>query len=256
MNAAEQLADLEISLRIFIEDVLKRKHGHDWLKGSVINRDRLKEWNRRLKKEQDLRSSAGTDKRLLSYSEFSDLIQIIDDNWDEFSFILNDRREINVFLRRLKAYRNPDAHRRSLDPHEEALTLGICTYIRKLISNHRRSFGDPKSFFPSIDSVIEGKNVSRGSGYVCQAGIVRPGDELEYTVSATDPKGEKLEYRLLHSTQDWQKSEKLNLTVSEADIRTEFMVQIWIRNPRNSYHSNPDAGYDDVSCFLYSVLPI
>ena len=83
---------------------------------------------------------------------------------------------------------------------------------------------------------------------------LRPGDKIDFVVTARDPEDLPLEYRLEvvgADASEWQASGEFSLEVEEAHIGALF-VDLRIRSPR-SYHAGP--GFDHSVVFAYTVLP-
>lgn len=88
--------------------------------------------------------------------------------------------------------------------------------------------------------------------------ILRPGDILEFVVTASDPMEEKLKYGISQNVGPgiikWDKSHSLRYTVKEKDIKRLFNLYISILSSR-SYHAIGDY-CDDFVEFSYTVLPL
>jgi hypothetical protein len=82
------------------------------------------------------------------------------------------------------------------------------------------------------------------------------GDTLEFVVSATDPLGEPLSYRLYRvygaDPIQWQEDNVLRKDITADDVRRDFKVIVYIRSPR-PYHAR--GTWDDDVLFQYEVLP-
>ena len=253
------LKGAENSIRDLIPIVLKDKFGDKWTEKCGITEERINIWLERRGQE-----SKTADKRLLYYSDFYDLKTIILKNWETiFSKVFKERKRIEVFLSILEEYRNPDAHRRELLPHQKHLIIGITEEIRIMITkfHSKRETGD--DCFPQIESIVDSLGNSYKVGdYICDTKMkLRPGDKLTFVVSATDPGGEELEYSistkpgswLSAESNPWQKSNTFDYIITEKNIAKRLSVALSIRSLRD-YHAEAE-GYDDSVQFFYSVLP-
>jgi hypothetical protein len=260
MDMTQALRDSENSLRDFIAATLERSLGREWLDSCGVTPDRIAKWRERKSEEERRQEAGGVDERLLYYADFYDLKTILKKHWQgDFSEALGKWRRFEVLFDELARYRDPDAHRRELLPHQRSLVLGIAGDIRsRLVRWHsRRETVD--DCFPRIESARDSlgylwipsmeMGTSLGPGT-----ILRPGDEIDFVVTARDPEDLPPEYRLEvvgHEAAEWQATGLFSLAVKEAHIGTLF-VHLEIRSPR-SYHLG--AGYDQQVVFAYRVLP-
>ena len=258
MDVTQALRDTENSLRDFIAETLECSLGHEWLDSCGVTPDRIAKWRERKSEEQRRQEAGVVDERLLYYADFFDLKTILKKHWQgDFSEALGEWRRFEVLFDELARYRDPDAHRRELLPHQQSLVLGIAGDLRsRLVRWHsrRETLGD---CFPRIESArdslgnlwIPSMDTNLGPGT-----ILRPGDEIDFVVTARDPEDLSLEYRLEvlgHESSEWQPTGLFSLEVKEAHIGT-LIVDLLIRSPR-SYHLR--LGYDQKVTFIYSVLP-
>ena len=106
------------------------------------------------KSEEERRQEAGVvDERLLYDADFYDLKTILKKHWQgDFSDALGEWRRFEVLFDELAHYRDPDAHRRKLLPHQQSLVLGIAGDIRsRLVRWHSRR-ETVADCFPRIES--------------------------------------------------------------------------------------------------------
>jgi hypothetical protein len=83
---------------------------------------------------------------------------------------------------------------------------------------------------------------------------LRPGDTIDFVVTASDPEDLPLEYgiELDKPVKIWQPSGEFQVTFTDKHISTYFAVGLYIRSPR-PYHAS--SSYDDKVRFCYHVLP-
>jgi hypothetical protein len=260
MDVTQALRDTENTLRDFIAATLRRSLGREWLDSCGVAPDRIAKWRERKSEEQRRQEAGVVDERLLYYADFYDLKTILKKHWQgDFSEALGEWRRFEVLFDELARYRDPDAHRRELLPHQQSLILGIAGDIRsRLVRWHsrRETVGD---CFPRIESARDSlgylwipsmeMDTNLGPGTTLHSG-----DEIDFVVTARDPEDLPLEYRLEvlgHEASEWQATGLFSLEVKEAHIGTLF-VGLLIRSPR-SYHLGP--GYDQKVTFAYRVLP-
>jgi hypothetical protein len=115
---------LENEIRNFIEDALNDAEGASWWETSVPQAVR-----ENAKKNQDREASEGLpprSQRLIEYTTFGELGEIIKENWDVFSGIFSNASKNRVLrvIARLNVARGPIAHCNFL-PEEESIRLKL-----------------------------------------------------------------------------------------------------------------------------------
>lgn len=115
---------LENEIRNFIEEALDVEKGKDWWNTSVPQAVR-----ENAKKNQDREASEGLpprSQRLIEYTTFGELGEIIKENWDAFSGIFSNASKNRVLrvIARLNVARGPIAHCNFL-PEEESIRLKL-----------------------------------------------------------------------------------------------------------------------------------
>lgn len=260
-DITQDLKDTENALRDLISDLLEERDGAHWVSKCGVSKDRILIWTERKNIEQKRQKSGTVDERLIYYADFYDIQSILNKNWDSpFSAVFGKWKEMEVLLTFLEKYRDIDAHRRELLPHQKHFIIGISGEIRTLITKYRSKKETTKDCFPRIENAVDnlGNTCSSVSKSIETKLILRPGDELQYIVTASDPNGEELNYsieaegRPMFHGGEWQKDNAFTLRVGEKHISEKFYVQICIKSNKN-YHASGDR--DDSVLFVYSVLP-
>lgn len=266
VELGDSLNVLENSLRDLVEIVLRKAHGDDWFEHLGVSQDRIDQWKSRRDEEPKRRPGGEVEERLLYYSDFNDVVKIIQKNWDGgFKDCFGDRRRFDVYADRLSAFRNPDAHSRALLPFEENLLLGMVGELRQVTTLFLSSgAGGPEpEYFPRIEEVRDSYG-SRATGHASEGKRVsrnpvtlRPGDTVSFVGRAWDPEGAPIRWEIYLVVQ--QKNFELSGTeieweweVREEDISEESSVLFTIHSPR-PYHRQRQS--DDVTSFKYRVLP-
>ena len=254
-NYADGLKSAENALRDFIEEVLSENIGENWIDQCGVPLGRIEKWKKGREAERRRITSRGIEERLLYYADFSDLSVILNHHWTLFEPCFGDWKTIELYMRKLKAYRNPDAHRREILPFEKHLIIGISGEIRTAITNFRSKKAPTDEYFPHIEYVQDSfGNVVHGGGGCDTDRFLQPGDEVLFTVKAWDPEGEVLEYRLIVPPDwgDWTTEAVLTWKVAEKHISKRAQVELRMRAQRE-YHAQQE--YDDLAVFTYIVLP-
>jgi hypothetical protein len=256
VDVTQALKDAENSLRDFIAVVLRDKLGEEWVENCGVSSDRLAKWEERRTAEEKRQKFGVVEPRLIYYADFYDLPTILRKHWSgPFSEALGDLKTMEVWLNELSRFRDPDAHRRELLPHQKHLIYGIAGEIRNRLVRYRSKRETSEDYYPRIESVRDSLGNTCIQAYqLVETGMrVRVADVIEYVITATDPMGEPLQYALYESTDTrWQDQNVLSLTLGQHHIEKKHSVLLAIRSQRR-YHAYRD--YDDLAGFVYEVLP-
>jgi hypothetical protein len=259
MDVNQALQDTENSLRDFIAAILNESLGENWITKCGVSKERIEKWKERKEIEEKRQDTGTAEERLIYYADFYDLKTILQKNWSgEFSNIFGDWKTTEVYLNILEKYRDAEAHRRELFPHQKNLIIGISGEIRNKLTRYRSKKETGDDVFPQIESVrdnlgnmwIPGKDRT-----IATSNILRPGDILEFVVTASDPEGLELKYQIMSETA-WQKENNFRILIVNKHIGKMKQFIIRIRSLRD-YHAydSIDGGCDDVVIFDYQVLP-
>ncbi|UOQ97319.1 Swt1 family HEPN domain-containing protein [Hymenobacter sp. 5317J-9] len=254
MNEKQALQDVENVLRDYISAVLENKFGQEWVTKCGLPEDRIKKWGEKLEVEKKKQRYSTCDPRIIYYSDFYDLGNILGKNWELFKSAFGEKKELDVFLGILENCRNSNAHGRELLSYQKHLAIGIAGEIRNRITKFRSMEETGESYFPRLESVHDnyGNSWKIGESAVVRTKtVLRVGDILEFIVSATDPQGERLEYIIWGK--DWQDSSNLQLELTNRYVSLDTSILIVIRSKRE-FHASID-GTDDSMMFKYQVLP-
>lgn len=260
-EVTQALKDTENALRDFIGATLGKSLGSDWIKQCGVSQERIDKWSERKAIESKRQSGGVVEARLIYYADFYDITTILKKHWAAFTDALGEWKTMEVFLNQLEKLRDPDAHRRELLPHQKHLAAGIAGEIRTRLIRYRSKLETSEDYFPRIESARD----SLGSIWtpshatalhLVQSGhILRPGDVVDYVITASDPMGEALEYAVGLAndwTNHWQKQNSFSVTILEKHIRKRMFVRFEIRSQR-AHHAS--GGSDDSVEFVYTVLP-
>lgn len=259
MDVTQALKDAENSLRDFIAMIMHKELGAGWEDKLGLDPTRVTQWRDRKQAELQRQRSGAVEERLLYYAQFYDLSTILEKNWPHFAPALGEWKTMKVWLSELNNLRDPDAHRRELLPHRQHLVLGISGEIRTRIVRFRSQLDTEESYFPRIERVRDSLGNSwlpdQQSIVVDTLRILRPGDKLDFVVTATDPLGGELEYRIQVSGVGLpsQKENSFSIEIQEKHIKKKAEVMITVSSLRN-YHAMGE--YDALVCFVYSILPL
>ncbi len=257
-DITQALKDTENSLRDFIAVVLRAKLGESWLENCGISSKKLEKWKRHREDEEKRQESGVVEHRLIYYADFDDLRIILEKHWlGEFSNAFGEWKRMEVFLTELKNLRDPDAHRRELMPHQKYLILGIAGDIRTRLVRYRSKQETREDYYPRIESARDslGNIYSYADHRLVSTGILlRPGDVIDFLITATDPLGAPLEYRMKYMMirTEWQDINTFSLRITEREVQKALVVSFEIKSKRQ-FHASSE--YDDFVEFYYEVLP-
>ena len=261
-TAATEIRDVENALRSFITTVLSDRFGEAWLEKCGVSPDRLESWrNKREAEEKRLTLGGVVEPRLIYYADFYDLWTILNKHWNgPFSDAFGKKRTMEAYMDTLETLRNAEAHGRVLVPHQTKLAIGIAGDIRSRLVRYRSKMESDEDVFPLIERVCDNfGNIWTPEGAGRRAGndtILRPGDTLEFVVTARDPEDLPLEYGLFcyaASHNFWGPDSTLVFRVTEELITAHLSLTVMIRSPR-PYHGQGSA--DDFVNFGYKVFPL
>ncbi len=122
---------LENSIRKLVASILFEACGADWWNSSRVDEERIrKPANARRKKEIDSGMTPRSD-RLIDYTTFGELSQIITDNWELFDPIFQSKTAVSNVSNQLNLLRGPIAHCNPTDELEqERLNLAVRTWFK------------------------------------------------------------------------------------------------------------------------------
>lgn len=253
LDVTQSLKDAENSLRDFLADVLSRKLGENWVDACGVSVDRIEQWRQRRADEERRQ----TPERILYYADFFDLFPILKKHWDgEPKAALGDLRLMEVWLDELGKLRNPEAHRRELMPHQKHLILGIAGDVRSRLIRYQSKMETARDCFPRIEVVRNSVgDLFTGGGIGRSRAVLRPGDVVEFVVTAADPRGEPLMFGMTiqpdHTAPAaWQASN--TFTWAPSKVAAPFGVYFWLKS-RRPFHARD--GYDDILMTAFDVLP-
>jgi hypothetical protein len=270
MDIEDSINAAENALRDLVEALLRMKHGDSWFDKLGLTRHRVSTWTERREEEQKRRPGGEVEERLLYYSEFHDVVEIVLKNWDGgFKDCFLNKKRFEVYTERLSTFRNPDAHSRSLFPFEEQLVLGMTGELRQDITLFlSRGGGGPEpEHFARIESVSDsfggravGTSTSAVGGIHSSSVVLREGDVVSFKGSAWDPEGGELEWQvaLMHRIPtivdiDFSGDEmRWDWRIETRDIGENVALMFIVVSPRP--YRRKGVG-DDTAQFHYRVLP-
>jgi hypothetical protein len=263
-HALDRLLDAENALRDFATNVLSVKDDNDWVTKAGVDSKKLASWVK--KREVDRLKRSSNEIRAIYYSDLSHLLEVIDNNWSQFSSAFHDRNSFEAVGRLWTTLRNGQTHGRALLPSEEALAVGLAGRVRTLIAKARSHQLKRREFFPVFECAYDNyDNLYSGSDNTTIISKIPlyVGMDLEFSVRAADPFEEDLLYYFRSPSDEshsgwqdnlnvWQRISSWKKRIIEEDIGVDFYVRIAVRSPREH---KAHFGYDDLLVFKYEVYP-
>lgn len=122
---------LENSIRKLVEDILVDAVGADWWNSDRVDEKRIREPAlQRQKKEIDSGITPRSEK-LIDYTTFGELSQLITDNWDLFVTVFRSKTAVSNVSNQLNLLRGPIAHCNPTDELEqERLNLAVRSWFK------------------------------------------------------------------------------------------------------------------------------
>jgi len=263
MDITLTLKNFENSLRDLINAILSKSKGENWFDNCGLSDNRIQSWRDSKKREQ--KRIKNSDERLIYYSQFFDLKEIVKKNWEvEFCNIFKNKIEFEILFDILEQYRNPEAHRRELLPFQNYLILGISGKFRTEITKYFSKMETGESYYPRLEHIQDNlnNNWARNKSKVLNTHkVLRVGDKLEFTLTATDPMGEEILLTALPIINplkcEWKTSNNFELEIKKCHVGEVLYIKFAVKSNRE-FHAkiSPGLGHiDDEVIFTYEVLP-
>lgn len=248
------LRDIENFLRTNIQFILKDKYGDSWEEHLGVTEDRIKKWNERKEEERNRLNGRVLESRLLFYSDFYDLKEIMLKNWELFKSIFKNKKDLEYQLAMLESFRNPNAHNRDLLEHQKYLLVGIVGEIKSSILEYRGSIEKEDTYFLSIDNVnINGKIYN--SPYCAELeNPLRKGDILDITFYVSAPPNQKVFYSVYNSG-NWQEGAHFIIEIDEEDKVGDSSIMFDIKSDQEYHKINTSPQCDARFVIKYILLP-
>lgn len=263
MEINQALKEFENSLRDLINTILTNAKGQNWFNNCGLSENRINSWME--SKEREHKRIKNSDERVIYYSEFFDLKEIIKKNWEtEFCNIFKSKKEFEILFDILEQYRNSEAHRRELLPYQKHLILGASGKMRTEITKYFSQMETGESYYPRFEHIQDNLNNNwvRGKSKTINTNFtLRVGDKLEFTLTATDPLDEELLFTILPNSvpykYEWKISNSFEVDIEERHVGEILWITVAVKSNRE-FHAKKAVGLgkvDDVVKFGYEILP-
>jgi hypothetical protein len=254
MEPHEAIALVEVVLRRLILAVI----GDEWKADKSVDLARLED-----KQNAEVAGRRGmiASDDLIRYLEFTQLKEIIDHRWNDFTAVLGKQKYFDTYMDRLAAFRNPTMHARPLYGFEVELVNGIAGEIRQMTGIYRSSGrGQDMTYYPTIESITD--NYGRESNATSPAKPdkipINVGDVVTFHCNAVDPQDRELAWTMWIQSSSRSFPSPVGSTaiftweVAEAEVGEK--VGVWFSIKSNGrYHRW--SNYDDQASMFFEILP-
>lgn len=248
------LRDIENVLRTNILFILKDKYGNSWEEHLKVSENRIKKWEERKEEERNRLNGKVLESRLLFYSDFYDLKEIMLKNWEIFRSIFKNKKELEYQLEMLESFRNPNAHNRDLLEHQKYLLVGIVGEIKSNILEYRGSIEKEDTFFLSIDSININGKIYNNPYYAELEKPLRRGDVLDITFYVSAPPNQKVFYSI-YKSENWQEDAHFIIEIDGEDKIGDSSIMFDVKSDQEYHKINTKPQCDARFVIKYIVLP-
>ncbi len=160
-----------------------------------ITSDRIDKWKEKREVERNKFNGKLSENRLIYFSDFYDLENIISKNWELFKDIFIEKKKFHVYFNTMETFRNTYAHGRTLFNYQESLIDGILGETKTLLTKfHNKNMNKDDYFIKFLRISDNLGNFSDGNSNMITEATLKVGDQLELKLEAFDPKGRKIKY--------------------------------------------------------------
>jgi Swt1-like HEPN len=122
---------LENSIRKLVDDIMVEAEGADWWNSKRVDEDRIRKPAEQNEKREIDNGVTPRSDRLIDYTTFGQLSQLITDNWDLFEPVFQSKSAVSNVSKQLNLLRGPIAHCNPTDELEQdRLNLAVRTWFK------------------------------------------------------------------------------------------------------------------------------
>ena len=143
-------------LRKLIIDVLGDADESDY----NIPKNITNKWFKKRTSEQDKNDGFLFEKRIIFYADFENLGLIIDENWQKFAPILNDKKRFFVFFNEIELFKKTIDSGKNLIKSQEDLLSGILSDLKNTITIYNNKNNLVDDYFISITKISDNLGTS------------------------------------------------------------------------------------------------
>lgn len=211
-------------------------------------------WLKKRSIEREKNNGFLFEKRILFYADFEHLIEIIDENWDKFSPVLNNKNRFTVFFNEVLQFKKTIDSGHSLIRSQEDLLAGIVIDLKNIITIYNNKENAVDDYFISIGKISDnlGSSWSNSNSTTQKKPVLKVGDDYELLIEANDPKDRKIEYQVAHFTGKMrirQESNRFNFKIEKEFIGQNTMLIV------KAFTSESDYVNESIVKIYLTVLP-
>ena len=262
IDVNQELKIVENALRDIISFALNIKYGHDWINNLKVSNEKKESWNSKMVEESKKFKGILIDNRLLYYSEFYDLCNIINNHWDDvFKDVFKDKKQIDVLLEIISSYRISIAHNRELRNYQKNFLMGASGIIRHLITEYRADRDNEDSYYPKFQNIfINDLDITKPSDSIeLYKKQYHVGDDIEVSINVICPPDIEVTYAIAmsrNSTYTFSAEDFSNCNIKKFELKWQDIPKVHIFVAVKSNQDYHKAGkidlYEDHSI---NVLP-
>lgn len=220
-----------------------------------VSEDRINKWKEKREIETKKYKGSNTENRLIYFSDFYDLKNIIIKNWEVFNPTLLNKKKFEVFFDEIEKFRNTLAHGRTIHSYQESLLNGITEeLILNQVNYHNKNLNVEDYFLKII-------RFSDNIGTVWEIGDptifdsstkLLVGNTLEFFIETFDPKGRNIEVELIHNSTDEKfkfSNNRLSIEITENMIAKKSGFRICASSNESIYDNS------ETLIVMYTILP-
>lgn len=262
IDVNQELKIIENALRDIISFALNVKYGQDWIGNLKISQEKVDKWKEKMMEETKRYRGTLIDNRLIYYSEFPDLCNIISKHWDDvFKDVFIEKKQIDVLLDIISSYRISIAHNRELKEHQKFFLIGASGIIRHLITEYKADRDNEDSYYPKFQNIF----INDLDVFDIKDSIklhnkkYHVGDDIEVVINVSCPPDIKVMYAIsvtnetfhIFSDKDFSESNRMNYKLKKSDIpSTKVFIAI---KSNQDYHRYKTI--DSAEDYYIHVLP-
>jgi hypothetical protein len=243
------IKEYENQLRTIISISVGIQDGTDF----GVTEERIEKWIEKREAERNKYKQVLLEPRIIYYSDFYDLKNIISKKWELIKPILNDKKRFEIFFDEVEKFRNTEAHGRELLTYQKNLLNGIVNDLKtQLIIYHNKNMNTDDYFIKLLkvsDSL--GSSWEYGeSAHKFTSKTLRVGDTIEFIIEAFDPKGREIEYELY--TKGFKlksKENSLQIKITNEMVGKQSGIDITVETINSEYKNS------ELCEFIYTILP-
>jgi len=211
--------EYENTLRTIISEIIGSADSSSF----NVSKDRIDKWKEKREIETKKYKGINIETRLIYYSDFYDLKNIISKNWEKFKVFFDEKKKFEVYFDQMETFRNTLSHGRTLLFYQEKLIEGILGELKTLLINYHNKNMNPTDYFVRILKVSDNlgntwDDQSIGIGMITNS-VIRVGDSLEINVEAFDPKGREIDFEIYNKEFKFEnKTGKFQFLITEIMI--------------------------------------